>query len=284
MSAAPISGPMSTIGPWSTDQERSKARNVKSAERTIALFELFSLAQRAMGVGEIAKNLGIPQPSVSMLVRNLTNLGYLEHDLATRTYVPTVRIMLLGSWIHRRFTQENDIERRVDEVVRSVGETVVVGIQNGVYSQYILAQTPESPKHLEVQSGLLRPITCTAVGRVLLSLKRDSEIDAIIRRCNAEMTEERLRVQPASLKKLINQIRAQGYARTKGDMTPGYSTIAISIPGPIGNLPMAIGVGGLIAQISEKEREILAALQAFKAATQPTKAETTKRRGGLEHE
>lgn len=268
-----VGGQMATIGPWLTADGARKIRTIKSAERTLALFEMFSLHQRPLGVGEISRALNIPQPSVSMLVRNLANLGYLEHDRAARTYVPTMRIMLLGSWIHRRFSQENNLEARLEALVVRLGETVVMGIQNGIYSQYVLAQLPEDLHRLEVQSGLLRPITCTAIGRALLALKPDAEIEAIVRRCNAEVEEERLRVRPAAFMEEIAGIRAQGYARTSGDMTPGRAVIAISIPGPIGKMPMAVGVGGEIDRIAEKEAEILAALADFRASS-PASADT----------
>ncbi|WP_337185256.1 helix-turn-helix domain-containing protein [Phenylobacterium sp.] len=267
MASSVLGGEISSIGPWTSDTSTTKARTVKSAERTLALFELFSLYQRPMVVGEIAKALQIPQPSVSMLVRNLTSLGYLEHDRAARTYVPTIRIMLLGSWIHRRFSEESNLERRIDALSRGLGETVMMGIQNGVFCQYVLVQMPENPD-LAVQSGLLRPITCTAIGRALLSLKSDAEIETIVRRCNAEVSDERLRVKPSQFMETIVRIRAQGYARTAGDMTPNRSVIAVSIPGPLGKMPMAIGVGGLVDNIDAKEDAILEALRDFKAASE----------------
>jgi DNA-binding IclR family transcriptional regulator len=47
-------------------------RAIKSAERTIALFELFSATEIPMTVSEIANALDIPQSSTTMLLRNLT--------------------------------------------------------------------------------------------------------------------------------------------------------------------------------------------------------------------
>jgi DNA-binding IclR family transcriptional regulator len=173
--------------------------------------------------------------------------------------------MLLGSWIHRRFSEELDLEHHLDQLMQRVQETVIVGIQNGVYSQYVLVQMPQN-SDLMVQSGLLRPITCTAIGRVLLSLKGDLEVDAIVRRCNAEVDDERLRVQPREFLRLMAEVRAQGFARTAGDMTPNRAVLAVSIPGPFGKMPMAIGVGGLIKNMERKEPEILAALRNLKTA------------------
>jgi DNA-binding IclR family transcriptional regulator len=251
--------------PWNLDPGAKRVRMVKSAERALALFEQFSLCQRPMSVGEIAKALQMPQPSVSMLVRTLTALGYLEQDRKARNYVPTIRIMLLGSWIHRRVNEEQNLERRIRELTQKVGETVMMGIQNGIYSQYVFVQMPTDPD-LVVQSGMLRPITCTAIGRAILSLKPDAEIEAIVRRCNAEVDEPRLRVRVPEFMDIVAGVRASGHARTSGDMTPGRAVIAVSIPGPLGKMSMAVGIGGLVKQIAAKEALILEALQEFRAA------------------
>lgn len=261
------------FGPWPVAVDPRPPRTVKSAERTLALFELFSFHQRPLTVGEIASHLSIPQPSVSMLVSNLATLGYLEHDRRARTYVPTIRIMLLGSWIHRQFSKGSQFERRLAALRNRLGESVVVGIQNGIYCQYVLAHLAEVPDCLEVTSGMMRPITRTAIGRVLLSLKPDHEIDAIARRCNAEMGDN-LAVQRTELMQMISGVRAQGYARTWGDMTSGQSVIAVAVPGPTGRMAMGIGVGGPIDRITEKEREIMAALREFKFEAQEPRGET----------
>jgi len=173
--------------------------------------------------------------------------------------------MLLGSWIHRKFNVENDIERQLDQLLTVVGETVSVSIQNGIYAQYVSAQFPYNPARMEVQSGLQRPITMTAGGRVLLSLKNDKEIVALVRRCNSEVDEPRLRVQPSRFIEIIGDVRARGYASTEGEMTPGYGAYAVVVPGPVGKIPLAIIVGGPIKRLKAKEGLILDALFDLKA-------------------
>lgn len=251
--------------PWDVVDNDVSARSIKSAERTLALFELFSLHQTALPVGEISKALGIPQPSVTMLVRNLVKMGYLEHDRATRSYIPTIRIMLLGSWVHRLTSPQIDIDKLLDNLLNAVGETVVVGIQNGIYSQYVSAQMPDAPNRMEVQSGMLRPIPRTAIGRALLSQKSDAEIALIVRRYNAEV-ESDARYNLSDFMEIIDRVRNEGYAQTWGDMTSGFSAIAVALPAPVGKIPIAVGVGGPLERTSQKKDAIVEALGEFSAA------------------
>ncbi|UZW53681.1 helix-turn-helix domain-containing protein [Sphingobium sp. JS3065] len=257
---------MQDIVPWL--EPAGNVRHVKSAERTLALFELFSLHQRPMTVAEITRALGIPQPSASMLLRNLTVLGYLEYDRVHRTYIPSIRIMLLGSWVQRQFSEQGLIERRLDHLSAQLCEvlkmraTVILGIQNVVYSQYVLVRMPQNPDLL-VQSGMLRPITCTSVGKMLLSQKSDAEVEALVRRCNAEVADERQWVRPKEFVAEMHTVRRNGYAETCGTMSPGRSTIAVPVVGTVATMPMAVAVGGLSAQIQENRDAILSALCEF---------------------
>jgi DNA-binding IclR family transcriptional regulator len=267
------------LAPWEAAKASRPERTVKSAERTLALFELFSLHQDGLSVGQIASMLDIPQPSVTMLVRNLVALGYLEHDRPTRTYLPTIRVMLLGTWIHRRFQLQNDLEGNLDRVMRKCDETVVLGVRNSLYCQYVCALIPDQPNHLEIQSGMVRPLTKTAVGQILLSNLPDHEVALLVRRCNAEF-EPHLRVNQNEFMELIDRVRTLGYAETAGDMTPGRGVIAVAIPTPVGKMPMAAGIGVLMDRMPAKRSLILESLLELQAnLTAPASAE--RDRSGL---
>jgi DNA-binding IclR family transcriptional regulator len=242
------------------------ARSIKSAERTLALFELFSREQRPFTVGRVSVALAIPQPSASMLLRNLTELGYLEYDRTARTFSPSIRVALLGSWVDRRFGEAGSIGARLDALQRKVGETAYLGIQNGAAAQYVISQRPEHPDRLEVMSGQYRSLTCSAMGRVLLSLKPDPEIMAWVRRCNVEAQEDRFKVRESDFLQLMQQVREDGFATTEGDVTPGLGAIAMPFTSPMGGAPLALGVGGPIARIRRKRRTILEGLQGFIAS------------------
>lgn len=238
-------------------------RNIKSAERTLALFELFSAQQRPLTVGEISKLLKIPQPSVTMLVRNLMALGYIEQDRFARTYTPTIRIALLGSWIHQAYVQDRQLEWRLSNLFHAVGESTFIGIQNGVHVQYVLFLKPEKPNQFDVQARMARPLAASAVGKALLSLKPDQEVRSLIHRANDEVSDPRLRVRPQEFMTVIEQVRSSGFAETRGNVRDNIAVIAMPIRTVLGQSPIAVAVGGEIQNIDEKRALILQEMHKF---------------------
>jgi DNA-binding IclR family transcriptional regulator len=254
-------------------------RSVKSAERTLALFELFSRRQRPLTVGRIADELSIPQPSASMLLANLREMGYFTYDAAARTYAPTIRVALLGSWINRQFDSAGSLTATLADLQKEIGETVFIGIQNGAFAQYVSAIHHHDPRAMRAESGQHRLLTGSAVGRVLLSLKPDAEILRWLHRCNAEAPEERLQIPASAFMGIIEEIRGQGFAQTSGDMTPTFGGIAVAVPAPAGLMPMAIGAGVPLERMDLKRDDIATALRrvsrvlAELAVPEPTAAE-----------
>lgn len=240
-------------------------RTVKSAERTLALFELFSLRQRPLSVGRIVEELGIPQASVSMLLTNLRDLGFVTYDRRRRTYTPSIRVALLGSWINHQFDEAGSLTARLTDLRETVDETVFVGIQNGAYGQYVLVLYRDKPRSMRVFSGEHKLLTRSAMGRAFLALMPDDEILRWVRRCNTEADEPHQRVAPTEFLDLIASIRRDGYAQTRGDVTPSFGAIAMTVPAPMGLMPMAIGVGVPIERIESKRELIVKALGELKA-------------------
>jgi len=68
---------------------------IKSAFRTLTLFEFFADIQRDASISEMMKALKIPQSSLSVLVRFCTDMGYLAYNPDSRTYYPTLRFQYI---------------------------------------------------------------------------------------------------------------------------------------------------------------------------------------------
>jgi len=239
-------------------------RRIKSAERTLALFELFAERQAGLTVGVVAHELHMPQPSASMLLHNLTNLGYLDYDRQTRLYAPTIRVLFLGSWISRQFGAVRSLDQVLTDVQRKLEiEFVYVARQNEVSVQYVWTSECNPPTPGTISPDVPRSLTCTAAGRALLSLKSDHEVVGWVRRSNAEAPDERLKVSEGRFLNLYDRCRSQGYAETAGDFVPGLGALAVPLTTAKGS-PLAISFGGTIDRMRGNHSQILDALRSVR--------------------
>ncbi|MBS0222053.1 MAG: helix-turn-helix domain-containing protein [Proteobacteria bacterium] len=236
----------------------SGSGGIKSAERCLAILEFFQERKRAATVGEIAASLGLPQSSTSMLLKCLVSLGYLEYTAGSRSLRPTYRVALLGNWIQKSFFKYGPLTDAMEAIQREIGETVVLGRQNGPAMQYVHIVDASYAVRLIINNGTLRPMTRSALGMILLAQKPDHEARAIIRRNNADATADDHRVNERIFLAELEDIRRQGFAESKGRMISSASTIAMLVPADRKATPLGIGVGGPIERISRRRREIIA--------------------------
>lgn len=220
----------------------------KSAKRAFEILELFGERRTPLTVMDVVRSLGYPQSSTSMLLKGLHAFGYLNYDRRQRRYSPTARVALLGAQITRGFFFSGDLAKLAYDLQARTGEEVLFAMQNGIHVQYI--QTLESPSHampLHHRSGTLRPICRTATGKMLLTLKSNSEIGALVRRINA--SERRPSVNLTTLLAEIEAIRDSGYAVCHEEATPGASGIGMLMPRIPDHSPVAIGIAGRTGRI-----------------------------------
>jgi IclR family KDG regulon transcriptional repressor len=239
-------------------------RSIKSAERTLRLFELFSRAQDRLTVSQVARGLAMPQPSTTNLLMNLAAMGYLEYDRTARSYAPTVRIALLGGWLGPHLKGSGSLALSLDELHDKVNVDTYVGIQNGAHAQAVLVRNRDH-HDLSIDSGQMYSLTRSAVGQALLAIKPDSEVVRIVRRCNAE-AESGMRVNEPAFLTLMGEVRRRGYAMTDGFEAEGRVGIAVAIRPSGGFMSFAVGVGGPADVVQAKRDIILHELCAIQAA------------------
>ncbi len=243
--------------------------DIKSSKRTLAIFELFAELRRPLRVNELHKRLDLPQSSVSKLLRNLSKLGYLQFDGVNRTYYPTLRVTLLGSWLNDQWFGHDSLLDTMESIRTTLGSSVLLGIQNDKHVLYMMALQALVQPRPPLSIGTLRPICLASVGKALLMEKSDQEIGLLVRRINAEETDFEKHVNLRDLLNEIEESRHRGYATSHGEVIPGVSVIAK----PLRRIPsqpaMAIGVGAPLAWMEANEQAVVAVLEERIAATNP---------------
>ena len=142
-----------------TTVQRFRRRHV---ERRRHAGELFDDVQREARLSEISKRLDLPASSASMLLHSLVQLGYLSHDRVLRTFRPTPRIGMLGSWTTGALTNDGWFARMLQELSSRTGETISIAARNGIYAQYIRVVQATNALRIHVPTGTRRLLVLTA--------------------------------------------------------------------------------------------------------------------------
>lgn len=237
--------------------DRDFAGVIKSAKRVLELFEFFAENRRPLAVTDVVHGLDYPQSSASALLKSLTRLGYLDYDRYRRLYRPTLRVALIGGWVLDDLYSDTNLSKLLDDLHRRSGcEALMLGMQNDIYVQYIhVVQTPGTELKWYLKPGTLRLLCRTATGLMLLSLKSDVQVQQLLWRINAEEMDPAKRMNIHDLLEELNQIRARKYAMTEGTISPNAGVVAIEMPTPHSQPPMALGIGAPLQTLrTQRER------------------------------
>lgn len=213
---------------------------VKSAGRVLRILEFFDVRRDAASVIDVARALRMPQSSTSVLLRSLTLMGYLDYDSRSRTYRPTSRVAILGSWVNPLLVQRGGVLDTMRELSARTGLTTVLAARNGLSAQYIHVTSPQVHAD-DYQIGDTRPLATSAVGQMFLSLMPELEVTKLVRRVNAYAGDEKIVRVPDLLMRLAD-IRKRGFVYHASDNGAGSATLAMLIPNV--RSPLALGIAG----------------------------------------
>jgi DNA-binding IclR family transcriptional regulator len=225
------------------------SEGVKSAERVLAIFEVFEALRRPMRISELVKKLEIPQSSTSTLMKTLVAKGLVDFNPEERTFCPSVRLAFLGNWVLGADDGLAQIQTMAQRLATESGETVIVGAQNGLFVQYLAVVVSPQPIRFILHAGMMRPLHRAGLGIMLLTTKEDAEVGRIIRRFNAEADEETIKVPEFEVIETVRKARSLGYCETSDLATPGAGVIATLLPLPVEGRNLAIGIGGPLSRI-----------------------------------
>lgn len=219
-------------------------QSIKSARRVFEVLEYFDRIRAPVTLSEICDAFGYPPSSGSGLLKSLVQLGYLEYDKRSRTYLPTMRIAQLGSWVATDLFGGLNILRLMEDLRDATRETVVLAARSDLQAQYVHVVHSNEALHFAVAPGTLRPLARAGFGRLLLSAEPDAVVEATVRRIDAQRGARDAKIDQRELMAELKLIRRQGYAASESRITPGVSTMGVLLPTTPFGRTFAIGVGG----------------------------------------
>jgi DNA-binding IclR family transcriptional regulator len=243
------------------EESDSLDATVKSAERVLKILEYFDDIQTSATVMDIADTLKLPQSSTSALLRTLTTLGYLDNDRSKRTYIPTGRVALLGSWTNPDLVVGGRAVELVRDINEETGHTVLLVTRREQEIQLIHSIHDRAPDRPYVSRGARRSLVASATGYVLLAPVPDAEIRKMVFRYNANKRRTGPEIDTNELLAIVRKARIDGYAVRSSTQLIGGASLAVPLLGSAGRI-FALAVGSSVSEeIFGNQQELLALIR-----------------------
>jgi len=218
------------------------AQKVKTADRTVDLFELFAREQRPLNLSQLSQLLGIPLSSAHGLIKTLQARGYLYELSRRQGYYPSSR---LGS-VSAAIAAATPVTSLVDPILQALREeakeSVVLVKRQGDRVVYLeVYETDESVRFSPVV-GETKPLHTTASGKAILSSLAPDALRELLGRLDLEPVTEKSVTSARELREQVERGRKRGYWLVEGENSRDLA--AIAAPVRIGGEVFAVVLGG----------------------------------------
>jgi len=232
---------------------------VKTAARTLDVFEVFAAARGPLTLTELAARLGSPLSSCHALVRTLQSRGYVYIlDERKRVY-PTKRLLLLAQQIAQNDPVLDQIGPVLAALQADTGETVILGKRQGQAITYLDVLESRRTIRYAAQPGDVKPLHSSAIGKAMLGLLPPGELATTLRKLPRPAITQGTITDLDALTADIAAGREHGFFITRGENVADVMAIAISQA--VGEEFYGLAVAGPMARIAAAQALILDGLK-----------------------
>ncbi|MDO7836692.1 helix-turn-helix domain-containing protein [Sphingobium sp. HBC34] len=233
-----------------------REKKIKSADRVLEIFEMFSADRQEVTVMDVARSLNVPQSSTSELLSSLVRRGYLYRDRAARTFRPTARVALLGAWVQPQLFRHGRLLPMMDGLLEETGEAVILASMIGLDVKHV--HVVGEGLSDAIASDTEHHVLHSPFGVALLSVMYREHVRKLVHRLNAE-SDPALHVRYSDLEAQLNRASKQGYV--VGDLGDGFAAVAVLLPHRLGEEQLVIGIAGKSEQIHARCDQLVQTLR-----------------------
>lgn len=220
------------------------SNKAKIARRVVEVLEYFDETHREATVMDIVRRYDRPQSSTSELLSSLVELGLLYKDPYSRSYSLAPRAALLGAAGQSGIVRDGRLVGLIDRLAAQTGLSVALFGRVGLKTQIVSWHAGPrcfAPAVQGLYGGLQQPLSDTAAGWLLLSTIGQPRREGILRRLNAEASDER-KFAMAEMAARLQTCRDDGdHVRGKVGFGSRAEVLATLLPGQAERHPLAVG-------------------------------------------
>lgn len=235
----------------------------KSALRVLEILLLVAEQRDGCTHTDVSRALDIPKSSVTVLLRDMVSMGFLEVNEASGRYRIGAMALTLGHAYLKNLNLVQIAQPVVTELFLQTGEFVALAIPKGRDCVIVCAESPHGPLAHSLQIGERTAMLPSASGKSILAYRESDAIDAFLDAEPLQLYTEHTVVDKRRIRKELAEVRATGLAYSHGEAIAGITAIASPVFNMQGASIASISIAMVTPRFTEAlHRQVAAAVQA----------------------
>ena len=225
-------------------RKKSAAGRVQVLDRAIALLNCFSVQKPEMGVGQLARVVGISKTAAHRLLSDLQQHGWIQQNTDDRRYRLGFKLVELGNRVIDGLDLAALAQPFLDSLARKTGETAHLAVLDEGMCYYIAKVESQHSIRMSSHVGKRNPAHCTAVGKTLLAHAPDSAVHRVVAKQGLPRFTRYTNTSIRRLKEELSLVRERGYAIDDQEFEENLRCIAAPVRDHTGKVVAAVSMSG----------------------------------------
>lgn len=232
---------------------------IRATERSLAMMEAVIVDGGRSSIAALARGIGMPVSTAHRQTATLVAQGYLAETPGGR-HVAGPRLLGLLHRLDEKQVIASVAAPLIDRLAARLGGVVQFGtLENEMVTYRIKAG--EGAEGLFTRVGMQLEAYCSAIGKMLLAHLPEGERRAYLAGGPFVPLTPHTITDPAALASELDDVRAQGFALDRAEVTDQLFCIAVPVRGPSGQVVGAVSGSRAQEPTGEERAEILSVLR-----------------------
>ncbi|CNH19863.1 IclR family transcriptional regulator [Yersinia pekkanenii] len=230
---------------------KSDSTNSSNIDKVLTILEEISEHSDGISLAELVKHTGIPKTTAFRILETLKERQYVALDAITERYILDLKSLELGM---KGLMNINLVEVAIPYLKKlsaKTSETCFLGVYSSGFVVYLYKNEGTLSIQTNAKLGARLPAYCTGIGKALLAFQPLEEIDCVLGKPLARITDKTI-IDRVKLYEILADIRLKGYSVDDEENEEGLTCIARPVFNYTGNIIGAISVAGPTHRMTQK--------------------------------
>jgi len=228
---------------------------VLAIDRALVILKRLASTKEEIGVRELSRDLGYSPAVTQKILNTLKAHDFVHQNVDSGRYSLGFGTVRLGISMLERLDVVRIAYPHMESLTEETEETTFLAIRDQLNAVYISKVTSPNVIRMDADVGSIRPLNCTAVGKVLLAWATEDALSKLIKEDGLVKATEKSIIDPEFLKAQLDTIRNRGFALDEREFHNEGICVAAPIFDQTGEVIASITISGLASRMEGRLTE-----------------------------